>query len=63
LWSASISLTVGDTVLRTFNQKVKGTSSDKTLAINKAVDNMAEQLSLILAEELMTTFGHTTLIH
>ena len=63
LLSASISLTVGDTVLRTFNQKAKGTSSDQTLARNKAIDKVAEQLSLILAEELMTTFAHTRLIH
>ncbi len=61
IMTASISLMAGDTILRAFNQKSKGTSSDQILARDKAMDKLAKQFSVILAEELLLSFEHSGL--
>jgi len=59
IMSASISLSVADSILRAFNKKAKGTSSDQHLARAKAIEKLANQFSVILAEELLASFEHS----
>ena len=61
IMTASISLMAGDTILKAFSQKAKGTSSDQVLARDKATDKLAEKFSVILAKELLISFEHSAL--
>ena len=57
--TATVSLNKNKTVLRTFKQKAKGTSSDKGLARDKAIEKIGEQFTAVLAKELLASFENT----
>ncbi|MBL4942358.1 MAG: LPP20 family lipoprotein [Colwellia sp.] len=54
--SATVTLKNGDTVLRKFKQKAKGTSSDEGMARDKAVEKIGEQFAAVLSKELIASF-------
>jgi hypothetical protein len=55
--NATVTLKSGETVLNKFMQKAKGTSSDKSMARNKAIDKMGKQFTHVLSKELMASFS------
>ena len=54
--NATVTLSAGDTVLRKFKQKAKGTSSDRGLAKDKALEKIGEQFAKVLSNELLVSF-------